>query len=566
MLKNLVIDNVALIDNLSIDFEDHFNVLTGETGAGKSIIIDALSFVLGARSSKTLIKQNESVMKVTALFLPPFSNDVNKLLKEYDLDTDDGLIITRKLSIDGKSDIRINGTPFTLAMLKPLTQLLVDIHGQHEHQKLLQNKYHLSIIDSFIKDKTIFSQYSSVYDELQRCNEDIASLNSSPENQERMLDLLNYQINEIESANLQIDEDVKLESQLQIMQNAEKIFESIDGAISNLDNPILIDGIKHSSSLLSNIEKYDESISSLIERVDNIKYDLQDISTTLKEKKEGCNYDKYEIDSIHERLDIIKTLKRKYGASIEEIFQFLEKAKEQYDNIQNSKTLLKNKLQEKEKILDNLFSLACQISDIRRNVARDFEEKTKYELGFLGMKNAEFHVEFSPYLIRNDCERYLTHNGGDSVTFMFSANLGQNMKPLSEIISGGEASRFMLALKNILSSQDSIDMMVFDEIDTGISGEMGYKVACKLASISRKHQVLSVSHLPQICAMADNNILINKYVENKDTRVSASSLDERQILGEIARLSGGDKDNEASLEHASILRKKCEEYKSSLIS
>lgn len=561
MLRTLAINNVALIDNLSIDFENNLNVLSGETGAGKSIIIDALSFVLGARTSKTLIKEGSDFMKVTAMFMPPFPNEVQNIFDDYEIEYEDGIVISRKISIDGKSEIKINGSPFNLTMLRSISQMLVDIHGQHEHQKILQSKYHLEIVDSFIKEKDIFTKYTLLYDKLNELNKAILSLNSSTENQERLLDLLNYQINEIEDAKLTIGEDEILEEKLYVMQNSQKIFDSLNDAYGAIDNPMLIDSIKKTSSFLNYISKYDKDLDSLINRLETTKYELQDICSIIKEKIDSYNFDSYEVDKIQNRLDVIKALKRKYGDNIEKVLTYYNDSKLKYQEIKNSKQTLEKKLQEKQALLEEIYSSACDISNLRRKVAKTLEEKTQYELDFLGMKNSTFKVEFADYPDINDFENTLTSRGFDRIVFMFSANKGQGLKPLSEIISGGEASRFMLALKNILASSDNIDMMVFDEIDTGISGEMGYKVACKLASISREHQVLSVSHLPQICAMADNNILISKYVQEDDTKVIAIALDKEKTLAEIARLSGGDVNNSISLQHASMLKEKCNKYK-----
>ena len=290
-----------------------------------------------------------------------------------------------------------------------------------------------------------------------------------------------------------------------------------------------------------------------------------DITETIKDKKSACEFDEYEFNKIDERLDIIKSLKKKYGPSLNDVLSFLDKSKKEYDKILSSKDTLVKLLKEKKELLTTLYTLASQISDERRRVAKEFETNTKKELDFLGMKNSSFVVKFSDKPSLEDVEKSLNSNGFDNIEFTFSANCGQELKELSSIISGGEASRFMLALKNILADKDSINLMVFDEIDSGISGEMGYKVACKLANIAKKHQVISVSHLPQICAMADNNVLVSKYATNNDTKVSIKTLNNEEVLQEIARLSGGDKDSSVSINHASELKEKCNKYKQSLV-
>lgn len=562
MLKTLEIQNVALIEKLNIDFSEKLNVLSGETGAGKSIIIDALNFVIGGKANKSLIKQGQTFMKVNAIFTAPFSQEILNFLNENDIEFDDEILISRKMSVDGKNDIKVNGVTLTSTMLKNLTSFLIDIHGQHEHQHLLKDKYHLQIIDSFIKDKDVFKQYENKLIELKNVQVQIKKLNGSTENQERMLDLLDYQIKEIENAKLTVGEDDLLFQKKTAMLNFEKIYDSLSSAISELDSQNSIaDSTKRAYNFLNNITKFDESLLPLTERLQSVKFEIIDIIETLKEKKEEVNFNQSEFDSIDERLDKIKLLKKKYGSTIEEILNYLQKSKEDYDNIVNSKEKLEKALKEKKDILICLYSIASEISKTRRSIALDFESKVKQQLNDLGMKNSKFKVDFSEMPEKESVENCLTQSGFDNVKFMFSANAGQNLKPLSEIISGGEASRFMLGLKNILAENDNISSMVFDEIDTGISGDMGYKVACKLANIAKTHQVMSVSHLPQICAMADQNVKITKSTVNENTIVEAKILTDKESLQEISRLSGGSSDSSISIEHAKELKTRCNQYK-----
>lgn len=564
MLKTLDIENVALIDKLSIDFSSKFTVLSGETGAGKSIIIDALNFVLGGKTNKNLIKQNEKRMRVSALFSGNFTKEAQTVLKEYGIDFDDEVIISRTLFNDGKGEMRINGVSVTTTMLKNLSTLLVDIHGQHEHQRLLKDKFHLEILDGFIKDKSVFTLYENLLHKLKETNSQIEKLNFSFENQERVLDLLSYQIKEIEDAQLKENEDDELEKTKFLMRNYEKVFDNLSAALESLDGETsLVEEIKKATMAISSITQFDENLTPIIERLDSVKYEISDISQTLAAKKKESDFDEIEFEQVDNRLDKINLLKKKYGKSLDDIFEFLKNAKEEYNAILNSKELLGQKLNEKSEILKEIFIEAQKISTLRKQIAREFEEKTKKELFDLGIKNAKFLVNFAEF-DKRDFEKKLTSKGLDDIKFLFSANIGQEMRPLSDIISGGEASRFMLALKNILAESDNIMLMVFDEIDSGISGEMGFSVASKLANISRRHQVISVSHLPQICAMADRNIQVQKYSEKSKTLVSAKTLSENEALEEISKLSGGSKNNEVSLQHARLLKRRCEEYKNAL--
>lgn len=565
MLKSLEIKNVALIDNLSIEFSPNLNVLSGETGAGKSIIIDALNFVIGGKVTKSLIKQGQSFMWVKAMFLAPFSDLVIKLMQEYDIEVEEEILISRKVTVEGKNDIKVNGVSITVSMLKNLTSLLIDIHGQHEHQHLLKDKYHIEIIDSFIKERDCFVAYQEKIVNLKFIQSKIKKLNSSTENQERILDLLSYQIKEIEDAKLVVGEDDELYQKKLAMTNFEKINESITSTIDEIDGQnSVLNSLKKSYSLLTGISKFDSDFVSLAERLQSTKFEINDVLETLKQKKNDSNFNQNEFDLIDERLDKIKLLKKKYGATIEEILAFLEKIKIEYDTIINSKDILLESLVQKESLLKEIYILAKEIRQKREQISKKFEQEVLKQLSDLGMKNSKFNVEFNDFPSIETIEDKLYQNGCDSVRFLFSANAGQSLKPLSEIISGGEASRFMLALKNILAENDNISSMVFDEIDTGISGDMGYKVACKLANIAKNHQVMSVSHLPQICAMADNNIKIAKEVVDFNTVVYATCLDEEGCLDEISRLSGGVEKSNASIGHAKELRYRCLLYKKGL--
>lgn len=562
MLKSLDIQNVALIDNLSIEFSPKLTVMTGETGAGKSIIIDSLCFVLGEKANKGLIKQGRDFMKVVASFSAPFIDEVERFLRDNDIDFDDEIVLSRKLTSEGKGELRINGEVVSATSFKKLSVLLVDINGQHEHQKLLSDKFHLGIVDLFIKDQSLFDNFKISYDKLQNIDKQIAGLNGSTQNQERMLDLLSYQIKEIEDAKLELGEDDDLTQKKILMQNSGKIYDNLALACSKFDgNSSIVDGLKGAVSSLTSIAKYDDSLNAVIERLENLKYEAMDISSLLFDKKESCNFDEDEFEEIDARLDKIKMIKRKYGATLQDVFDFLSQARNDYDRILNSRDTLEKLLSDRKNVISDLYNKALKLGKARREVARDFESKTNAELKDLGMKNARFKVAFNEIPTLDTFEKSLNSNGFDQVKFMFSANLGQDLKPLSEIISGGEASRFMLALKNILADVDNVSLMVFDEIDSGISGDVAYKVACKIANIARKHQVVSVSHLPIICAMADKNLFVEKFSTKDNTSVAVKTLNEEETFEEISRLSGGTAHSANSLLHAKEMKNRCNEYK-----
>ncbi len=566
MLKSLEINNIALISKVLIEFDSKLNVLSGETGAGKSIIVDALNFVIGAKGQKNLIKQGENFMKVQAIFSGNFSQDVKDFFKQNDIELDGEIFISRKLTIDGKNDCRLNGSIIPLNLLKSLTSMLIDIHGQHEHQSILNEKNHLKILDGFIKDKSCFVEYQERYNKLLSLNGQIKKLNGSQQNQERILDLLNYQINEIESVKIQKDEDEVLTQKRLVMLNSEKIYDAFTGALESLDEQNSVsDKLKQAANQISYVTKFDEKYEGLIERINSCKFEILDIIEALKQERQGCDFDQNMFDEIDQRLDRIKVIKKKYGPTLEDVFCFLDKAKKDYEEILGSKEKLQVLLKEKQTLLQNTFDAANKISNLRKEAAKNFENKVENELVDLGMKSARFKVQFKENNISTEnCEDYFNQNGFDDVKFLFSANAGQSLRPLSEIISGGEASRFMLAVKNILADLDNIDSMVFDEIDTGISGDIGFVVAMKMQNIANKHQVMAISHLPQICAMADYNIKVLKTTKNDQTDIGVYVLSKDEKLDEIARLSGGAKNSVASLEHAKELNKRCLEYKQNI--
>ena len=566
MLNYLKINNVALIDSLSIDFTDGFNVLTGETGAGKSIIVDSLNFVLGGKVNKTLIRSGQSFMRVEALFSAPFDEKVRPIFEDYGIELDDEILIVRTYTEAGKNDVKVNGCSITTTMLKPITSKLVDILGQHEHQSVLKEKFQLEIIDLLGGDviTNLKNNISDLYHKFNNINKEIESLGSSSQNRERMIDLLNYQINEIERFGLKEGEEEDLTNERLKAINSEKIATGLNMANSELNysNYSVCDGIKKAISALTSISKYDESLESIIERLDSAKLEVQDISNTLQEYLGNCNFDEAYFEKIDKRLDELKLIKKKYGNSYAEIMDFLDNAKIELDNIVNSEEKLNNLNKLRKEVVDELYKDSLLLSENRKLTAKKFEYLVKSQLEDLAMKNANFEIYFEPIEEKENCR--FAADGLDKVKYLFTANMGQPLKPLSDIISGGEMSRFMLGLKNILADVDDINTMVFDEIDTGISGNVGFVIACKMANISKAHQVISISHLPQIAGMADKNFFIEKKVENDNTKTNIVELDEEGVLREVSRLSGGQNGSEVSISHAKELRQTCNNYKKNI--
>ena len=557
MLRLLKINNVALIENLSIEFDDGLNVLSGETGAGKSIIIDSLNFVLGGKPHKSMIRNGKDSLKVEALFLPPFTIEVISKAKELGISISEELLLSRTYNQMGRGDIRINGNIVTASMLKVITTALVDIHGQYEHQSLLNDKNNINIIDNFgdAEIVTLKNEYLNTLTMLRQVNLDIDALGSDDGQRERMLDLLSYQIKEIENFGIQIGEESSLREKRNFYMNAEKIANAYKSVIELLTNNNMVANIKLAENEINSIQKYDSTLNEIADRLSSSRIELDDIITTIKEMQSNLDFDQYDFDKIDNRLDELKLLKKKYGNDEQAILDFCANAKNEYNRLIDGEANL-NKLKiKKQSILEELNKKANSLSIARKQVANIFKDKVNSAFESLAMKNAKFDIVFENIDFSN--------SGIDNIKFLFSANIGQPLKPLSEIISGGEMSRFMLAIKSIISDKDNISTVVFDEIDTGISGAVGYEIACKMASISKSHQVIAVSHLPQISAMADNRYLIHKDVKDNQTYTNVDLLDEMGSISEVARLSGGD-GNKESLIHAEKLIEKCNIYKKSI--
>ncbi|MEG2116670.1 MAG: DNA repair protein RecN [Clostridia bacterium] len=553
MLNSLYIKNIALISELTINFNDGLNVFSGETGAGKSIIIDSLNFMLGAKTDKTLIRHGEDVASVEGVFtIDDDRQDIKKTLADMNLPEDDTFIISRSMSIQGKNEIRLNGKIVALSMLREISKKLVDVHGQSEHFMLSNVSSHLELLDKFGGEelKKLKEVFAKAYDDLMSLKKELASFGGSPEERQHLIDLYSFQIQEIEEAELYEGEEDELKERFKIVTNVEKIATYLSGAIEALssdEGAMTNVGIAYDN--LGYISDLNEKFKDLRDRLKSVKFELSDIESTLSDESDSLSFDEKEADKIAERLDKIKNLKRKYGKDIAEILNYLEKTTAECDKLSRCETEIERIDGEMKRVNSDVSQKGEKLTNARKQKAKLFEKTIITELQELGMENSTFEVAFAD----GDYESLLTRNGLDSVEFMFSANLGEPLKPLIKVISGGEMSRFMLGLKSISSDLDNIDTMIFDEIDTGISGKIAHVVAEKFIKISRHHQVIVITHLPQIAATGDTNFLISKGVTNGHTLTSIKELSESDKVVEIARLSGGRELTDAIMAHSKEL-------------
>ena len=561
MIKILKIKNVALIKDVTIEFEKNFNVLMGETGAGKSIILSALNFVLGEKANKTSIRTGEDFMKVEASFVN-YNKQISSTITDLGFEDDGVLFLSRTFYSDGKSENRINGMQVPLNIFKQVTSNLVDFYGQHENQILLRAKNHISLLESyntslFTNDKIALN---NILNELKDIQSQKNEIGGNFENRERTIDLLNYQISEIENAKLKENEDELLENELKTYTNSEKISEILKQFISNFDSSNgVIRTISNNIHNLQNLSEFGQEFSDYKERLNSSLYEIEDITEEIKNISANLIFDENKINEIYNRLDHIKNLKRKYGPTFNDIQKYLQSAKTQLEILENAESTLQELSLKEEQLKLKAYEISKKLSLNRRSISKEIEEKICNELADLGMKNARFLVSFNE--MPSHFDDNINKQGFDNIEFLFSANAGQELKPLSKIISGGEMSRFMLAMKNILADKDGVETLVFDEVDSGISGVIGNAVAEKLATLSKNFQVICITHLPQVSAMADEYIFVKKETHNNTTETKVEKLLNDKIYEHIAQLSGGDYKTELSIAHAKELKNKSEEFK-----
>lgn len=552
MLESLTIKNIALIDDLTIDLGFGLNVLTGETGAGKSLIIDSLALLLGEKADKSLISYGQNFASVEAVFQTNSTAVLDKL-EEFGLDRENTIVIFRKLSVDGKNECRVNGKSFSLSMLKSLTAPLMDLHGQFQHQELLKQTYQLSILDEYggnmIKEK--LKVYQDAFGEYRRLKKELSKYNFDSRDREKLIDLYSFQINEIEEANFKVGEEESLkEFRLKVL-NKEKLMMSVDRLIGMFEGAGetygLCDLISKCDKEFCDVVKYIPEQSELASRISSARYELEDIAETLEDIKKNFDFDEFSAEQNEKRLDLLSSLKKKYGDSVEEINEYLAKIKGEYSNLINSAEIVENLEKQIEVAKSELLSAAEELTSARKETAQKFEQNVQNELKELSMKSAKFEVNF----VKNDIES-ANETGFDEIDFMFSANAGQPTRPLNKVASGGEMSRFMLAVKNITADIENIETMIFDEIDTGISGDTASTLAQKLAVIGKNHQVICVTHLAQVASVGNHHFYIFKVEENLKTTTALKNLSDDERINEIARLIGGNISN-FSISHAKLM-------------
>lgn len=531
MINHISIKNFAIIENTEVDFEAGLNIITGETGAGKSIVIEAVSLALGSRADTSSVRTGADKAVV-------------QLLGELD---GEEIVITREVSASGKNLCRLNGEIVTLSRLNEVCRKLADIHGQYDNQSLLNPDYHKVLVDSYHKDKTcpVLEEVSQRYGAFARCRSELASLLAMEKENARKKDFYRFELDEIDSTNLKPDEDTDLEERISLLQNSEKIFESIEKSYALLTeaSPSLIDGAGACHRAIEEISSYSRDLESISAEFGDIYYRLQDISRSLGEMRESISFSPAELDSLITRLNRIDNLKKKYGSSIGEILTYREDIASKLEKIDNFDDE-KHRLEKQLIASRNALMEACgTLTVIRKEIAAELETKILAELSDLNFKDAQMKIAVEPL----DAP---TEEGMDKVEIFISANRGEPLKPLYKIASGGEMSRIMLAFKNIISSSDMIPTLIFDEIDNGISGITASIVAKKLGEISRQHQIICITHLPQIAAAGDRNYRIYKETDGEKTFTIVDKLTDEEKVSEVARLLGGTTITDTTLQSA----------------
>jgi len=566
MLSKLSIKNVALIESADIEFCEGLNVLSGETGAGKSVILDSVNFVLGAKADRSMIRYGESECMVKAEFFVKETSRAVVALRELDIDTDGEIIISRKFSDSGKNTIKINGNTVTVSMLRTVTDALVDVHGQSEHFFLLKESNQLKTLDNVVGSalKPKKEELSQLLRDRKQIDEKIVMLGGDEQERSRRLDLLRFQIDEIETVDMKDGEEEELLSKRNKINNLEKIISAVREASEVISGEKgVFDGLRYAQRAMLGISRLDGQYSAICDKLENIAMETEDVAALLSDLGDELYFDENEAEEIENRLDAFQSLKRKYGKNKAEIDAYLENIKKEFELLSDCEGQYALLSVEREKAEKQIYYVCQQITELRKRYGNDFCRRVTEELKTLNIEHARFEIEFKPYDAADVPKA--NSNGLDEICFMFSANAGEPLKSLGKIISGGEMSRFMLAVKTQLSDVNEISTYIFDEIDAGISGKTAKVVGEKLARISKNTQIIAVSHLAQIASMSDNEFLIEKMETEGKTLTRVYSLSPEEQKQEIVRLLGGSKTDEFAIKHAEELLKQAKEYKSTII-
>ena len=543
MLSLLHIENIAVIECADITFDSGFNILTGETGAGKSIVIDAISAILGERAYRDMIRTGTNKASVRAVF-----TNVPKLswFEDNGVEYDSETIIQREVHLDGKNICRVNGSLVTVSILRKLGIQLINIHGQHDSASLFDENNHLTFLDAFAENQSLRDTYAEKFAAVAKLRKEIERLHMDESEKLRRMETLRYQIDEISKANLQAGEDECLEQRRKILQNAEKLSDGIHSAVECLYGGDDTDGaaslLAEAERELARLARYTDAYHELHEKVSDLMYQVQDAAEELRDARDDLSYSADELEQIESRLDIIHRLRRKYGSSCEEILAYLENAQKELDEIEFADDHVERLKLKCEKVEKQAWDAAIVLRNNRMSAAKELSERILTELAQLDMPRVQFSCNFT--------ETELTAIGADLVAFYMSANAGEALKPLSKVASGGELARIMLAMKNVLAEQDQVATLIFDEVDTGVSGRAAQKVAEKLRSVAKTKQVLCVTHLPQLAALANTHLLIAKEERDGRTYTTVTPLDLEGRKRELARIIGGASITETTLKSA----------------
>lgn len=560
MLSLLHIENIAVIESADIAFDRGFNALTGETGAGKSIVVDAIGAVIGERTSRDLIRTGAKSALVSAVFaglpdLPWFREN------GMGPDEDGNLLVQREIQADGKNVCRLNGRLLTVSQLRVLGQQLLNIHGQHDGQQLLDERCHLSYLDRFGGTEAELGGFRAAYDSMSAIRREMEALQMDEAEKSRRIDSLNFQIAELERADLKPGEDEELTARRNVLRNAGKLIEAVQGAHFALSGDDEAEGavalIMEAEQSLSSARTVSDEVAALAEKLTELRCAADDAAELVRDLRGSFDFEPGELDEIESRLDVLYRLKKKYGDSVEEMLDYLDKCRKELDDIQYSSDTLARLEKKLAGALKQTVEKGKLLTSARQKVAEALEKRIQTELTQLDMPKVQFKVDFRPKAGQNGMDE----TGMDEVQFLMSANVGEDLKPIQKIASGGELARIMLALKNVLAENDDVTTLVFDEVDTGVSGRAAQKVAEKMADVARGKQVLCVTHLPQIAAMADTHFSVEKGERNGRTFTAVERLDRERRKEELARLTGGANISRAMLEGAGELLDAAEAYK-----